>query len=461
MTQIIVQGTFDLSNNQLVLNFNNAPQLLNNQNHSVLLSQQSNNQESFVPSAQQASSRQLPIIRKLSPHFYTSTLGLAGGVGLLVSCIWSVLLPAIGSVGVMTFAYLVNRRIVPLQIKELASEAVKTQSVFAQHSPSLLDELNPNIATLPPPISPVSNATNQTNVMPPPPPPMPGLGSLLDEPTDTGNLPLPMSPMSNVINQANIPPPPPPSAPLMSLTIPLPPVQKKESQKTSSMHTDLKKPGPSGDPRDALLFSIRNSFNFMQTKELIRGDPEKYSSNLLLKELKSTYERALAISESDRFKDWKKYFKDKIDGFEKNFDIAEQEENQTTEYSDMEDICEKASRLDSLLKNMQWVKSLLQVLSERKGLSDKVRSHCSEKSKSIDKHIEKLQRRNEKKSEEVKRKEANTEESSSQIAKNPGEILLKAFNEEKTPEQKLQEIYDAVHGNSSSESESSDEGDWD
>ncbi|MEK7339893.1 MAG: hypothetical protein AABZ92_04175, partial [Verrucomicrobiota bacterium] len=73
-----------------------------------------NKQEFFVPSAQQASSRQFPIIRKPSPHFYTSALGLAGGVGLIVSCVWSVLLPAIGSVGVIAFAYLVNRKITPL-----------------------------------------------------------------------------------------------------------------------------------------------------------------------------------------------------------------------------------------------------------------------------------------------------------------------------------------------------------
>ncbi|MGB7127669.1 MAG: hypothetical protein WBD50_01085 [Candidatus Rhabdochlamydia sp.] len=319
-----------------------------------------NKQEFFVPSAQQASSRQFPIIRKPSPHFYTSALGLAGGVGLIVSCVWSVLLPAIGSVGVIAFAYLVNRKITPLHAKELSSENAKAQNLFQQQ------------------IARVDSV------------------SLLDEPIDTGHLPPPISPVSNATNSTKAPPPPPPpSAPSM------PSKQKEESRKTDSTHTDLNKPGTSGDSRDKLLFSIRNSFNFMQTKELLRGDPEKYPSNLLFKELKATYERALAISESDRFKDWKGYFKSKVDSFDKNFTIEEQIGNQTIEYSDMENICEKASHLDSVLKNMQWIKSLLQVLSERKDLSDEVQNHCSEKSKSIDKHIKKLQRRSEKKSEEA------------------------------------------------------------
>jgi len=139
----------------------------------------------------------------------------------------------------------------------------------------------------------------------------------------------------------------------------------------------------------------------------------------------------------------------------------------------MEGICKKASHLDSLLKNMQWVKSLLQVLSERKDLSDEVRSHCSEKSKNIDKHIEKL-RRGEKKSEEAEKKEANTEQSNSQIVKTPGEILLKACNnmfppqqdselqnsnssKEKTPEEKFQDRYIATHGDGTSDQSDGEE----
>ncbi|HEV3269134.1 MAG TPA: hypothetical protein VGZ69_00585 [Candidatus Rhabdochlamydia sp.] len=380
MTQITVQGTLDLSNNRLTLNFDGS--LLNNQNH-FALSQQSNNQESFTPLPQQPSSRQFPIIRKPSMHFYTSALGLAGGIGLVVSCIWSVLLPAIGSVGVMTFAYLANRKITPLNAKELSSATAKSQSVFAQRSQSLLDEPNANIATLAQPMSPMSNGTNQPNI--PPPPPLPGSGNLLDGlPIDAGNLPPPILPTSNG-NRPNVllaPPPPPPTAP---------PLAQK----------GVKNPSTSEDPKEALLSSIRNSFNCMQVKELIKQDPGKYPSNLLLKELKTTYERALDISEkSERFKkDWKGYFKGKVDSFEKNFGIAEQGGNQTTE--EMEDVCEKASCLDSLLKNMNWAKSLLQILSEREDLSDKARKHCSEKLENIDEHIKKLQRRNEKKSEEA------------------------------------------------------------
>lgn len=298
-----------------------------------------NNQDSFAPLSQ-PSSRQFPIIRKPSPHFYTSALGLAGGVGLLVSCVWSILLPAIGSVGVVAFAYLVDRKITRLYARELSPEATKSQNAFTQQLGRGKDS-----------------------------------GSLLDESVNTDNLPPPILPMSNVANQPNIPLPPP-----------MPLKQKEESRKTDSTHIGLMKTGTSEDPRNKLLSSIRNSFNFTQIEALVKEDPEKYPSNLLLKELKTTYERALGISK----KDWKKYFKNKVDSFEKSFGVAAQGENQDTKYVDMEGICKKASYLDSPLKNMKWIRSLLQVLSKREDLSNEARNHCSEKLGSIGKHIQEI-----------------------------------------------------------------------
>lgn len=102
MTQLIVQGTFDLSKNQLIFDFDSIPQLINDQTHSVLLSQQSNDQEVNGFSILQ----QPTFIQKHGLRLGLYTLGLAGGVGLLVSCIWSVLLPAIGSIGVIGIAVL-------------------------------------------------------------------------------------------------------------------------------------------------------------------------------------------------------------------------------------------------------------------------------------------------------------------------------------------------------------------
>lgn len=313
-----------------------------------------NNQESFVPLSQQTSNRQFPIIRKPSMHFYTSTLGLAGGIGFIASCVWSILLPAIGSVGVVAFAYLVDRKITLLYAKELSSEAAKSQDLFTQK---------------------IGGRAGSEN--------------LLDKPIDTDNLPPPMLPASDAINpithlthennKSNILPPPPPPPPL-------------------SNHA-LEKPN-SSETRNELLEEIRNwknlKLDIKDAERSIKKDPEKYPSNLLFKELKATYERALAIGESELL--GKTYFKDKVDNFEKNFAIVEQKEGQATE--EMEGICKKASHLNSLLNNMRWARSLLRVLSEREGLSDENRKHCSGKLKSIDKHIEKLQRRNEKKAKE-------------------------------------------------------------
>ena len=397
-----------------------------------------NNQESFVPLSQQPSNRQFPIIRKPSIHCYTSTLGLVGGIGFIVSCVWSILLPAIGSVGVVTFAYLIDRKITLLYAKELSSEAAKSQDLFTQKignragsenlldSPIDIDSLPPPMLPMPDvtnPITHLTNENNKPNILPPPPPPLPpNSRSLLGKSVNTGNLP---------------------------------------SLKPSLLSNDtLGKINPLGT-RGKLLEEICRGknlkLNIENAERKIKKYPEEYPSSLLLKELKATYERALALGKVESLS--KTYFKDKVDNFEKNFAILEQKESQTTE--EMEGICKKASYLDSLLKNMQWVKSLLDILSGRRDLSEKTRKHCSEKLKSIDRHIEKLQRCNEKKLEEPE----NT-------AETPGEILFKAVNEKfspqqssneiKTPEQKLKERNIAVHGDGTSDNsdaEASDD-DW-
>ncbi|MDR2539971.1 MAG: hypothetical protein LBC45_05210 [Chlamydiales bacterium] len=317
-----------------------------------------NHQEDVVLPAQQLTSQQVPVT---SVRFYTFTLGLVGVAGLVTSCAFSVLLPAVGSIGVIAFAYLIDRKITLLHAKELSSEEVKSQSLFEQR---------------------IGRRSSSE--------------SLLDESVDTDCLPPPILPDTGLLNQntSNIPPPPPMSGPESDAIVSLLSPEREEEPSG--------KPSPSGIPnleeaKTNLLASIRNSFNFMQTKELLKQNSEKYPSYLLLKELKTTYARALAIGESKLF--GKIYFKNKIDHFEKNFAAVEQGESQTTE--EMEDLCKRTNDLDSLLKNMQWAKSLLEVLSEREDLFDKVREYCSEKLKSIDKHIDKLQGRNAKKPKEA------------------------------------------------------------
>lgn len=364
MTQFIVQGTFDSSTNQLLINFNNVPQLSNNQGSPV------------SPVLQQST-----FIRKPSPHFYTSTLGLAGGVGLLVSCVWSVLLPAIGSVGVMAFAYLVNKKITSLHAKELSQDAAKSHNAFTQQlgsgkgSGNLLDGTI-DTSNLPPPILPMSNIANQSNI--PLPPPMPGSGNLIGE---SANSDIPI-------------PPPLPSAP------PMPLKQEEENQKTDSTKPNSK--GFSNELIDVVRNGRKLKFSVENAEKTIKKNPEDYPSTLLLEELKTTYKRALDISKSEDLKDWEKYFANKVEKFDEDFPVKEQIEEQTSQC--MKSICEKTKDLDSILKNMQWVKSLLCVLSERKcfkDLSNKSQKHCSEKLKNIDKHIRKLQSQNGKKSEEV------------------------------------------------------------
>ena len=410
------------------------------------------NHESFAPPSQMSNNRQFPIVRQPSPHFYTSALGLAGGIGLVVSCVWSILLPAIGSIGVMAFAYLVDRKITLLHPKELPPEAIKSQNIFEKigskvGSGSLLDGYV-DIGNLPPPMSPMYNDTNQSNISLF----MPGSESLLDEPAVViGNLPPPMSPTYNATNKSNIPPPPPFSSGTPTLlTMPSISKPQKKCPKIDSSCIDLKNTRISTDPNQKLLDSIRNSFNFIQIKELLR-ESEKYPSNLLIKELKTTYKRALAIGELPFL--GKTYFKDKIDRFEKNFDVAEKKENQTPK--EMEDICKKANHLDSHLKNMKWIQSLLQILSERKDLSEEVRKHCSEKLKTIEKHIKTLQDRNIKKI--SKASGYNTQDSSSHN-KEPASISIQGMS----PAMMLarREAIAYSDSSSSSEGESDHEDNW-
>ncbi|PWU16133.1 MAG: hypothetical protein C5B45_01290, partial [Chlamydiae bacterium] len=336
------------------------------QTHSGLLSQQSNHQGSWVPPTLQ----QPTLIQKHGLRLVSTALGLAGGIGLLVSCIWSILLPAIGSIGVIGIACLANRKITPLHAVELPLAAVKSQNLFEQRaaskavSGSLLDEPTAGADNLPPPILPMPNVTNQPNI--PPPPPMPSSSNLVGESVNP-----------------HIP-------------------------KTGSTHIDLMKPNTSGksnsvglsdELRNAIHEGKKLKFNMENAERSIKKNSEDYPLTLLLRELKTTYKRALDISKSKDLKDWEKYFADKVEKFENNFSIKEQIEEQSSQC--MKNICEKTKDLHSLLENMQWIKSLLCILSERKDLSKKYQKHCSEKLKSIGKHIDKLQRCNEKKPKET------------------------------------------------------------
>ena len=376
MTQFIVQGTFDSSTNQLLINFNNVPQLSNNQGSPV------------SPVLQQST-----FIRKPSPHFYTSTLGLAGGVGLLVSCVWSVLLPAIGSVGVMTFAYLVNKKFTSLHAKELSQDAAKSHNAFTQQlgsgkgSGNLLDG-NIDTSNLPPPILPMSNVANQPNISLPPPP-MPGSGNLVGESVNP-NIPPP--------------PPPPPNNPLFfqKAAACVDRVEKPSTSEISgSVAKRLLKPEIANDPnRNSLLESIRDpkrkklkkikkKFDFKETETLLRNDPKTYTSGSLLKELKSTYERALELSKSNKLKKWITYFSQKVETFEEKYLIMNIE-NQTAENPAMEAICKETENLDTLSGNMIWIKSLLSILAKREDLSIDIQKRCRVKGTYAQEHIKKL-----------------------------------------------------------------------
>lgn len=93
-------------------------------------------------------------IRKPNLHFCSSALGVMGGVGFIVSCLSSILLPAIASIGVMGIAYLAKRKIISLQAKDLSSEDTKVQNIIKEQANNnvyrndLIGSTNPEISKL-------------------------------------------------------------------------------------------------------------------------------------------------------------------------------------------------------------------------------------------------------------------------------------------------------------------------
>ncbi|MGL5627073.1 MAG: hypothetical protein ACRDDW_06150 [Candidatus Rhabdochlamydia sp.] len=159
---------------------------------------------------------------------------------------------------------------------------------------------------------------------------------------------------------------------------------------------------------DEICQGTKLKFNIESAEKTLAGNSKIYPSDLLLKELKSTYERALNISTSGSLKEWEDRFTDKIKNFEKNFSITEQ--TLTTENPEMEAIYKKAKTLGTLLENMKWIKSLLHILSDRKDLSKSVQKYCSEKQKSMDKHIEAFEKSSKKKLGTIEKKESSNAE---------------------------------------------------
>ncbi|KAG6558624.1 hypothetical protein [Candidatus Rhabdochlamydia sp. W815] len=388
MTQLTVQGNFDLSSNRLVVDFGNIFPLLNNQTHPVLLSQQSNNQGSKVsPVLQQPS-----FIQKHSLRFVSSALGLAGGVGLLVSCIWSVLLPAIGSIGVIGIAYLVNRKISPLHTKEMPSGATKTQSLFEEQigsgvgsKSSLNEPVNkgnlqpPNIPPLPLPSSKSSlnEPVNKGNLQPPniPPPPLPSSKSSLNEPVNKGNLQPP-----------NIPPPPPLPSSKSSLNAPV------NKGKRIREEVDADKPSTSKESITSKgwpeQIKERPKLNKVLTIDYMRQTVKDYPSTLLLELVRVCYEKGQDISKSKLSNEWKKYFSNKVNKFNNKFDLKEQMKDPISSCTD--NIFEKIKDLDSLVKIMECIQCLLNILSKCQNLPEKTRKYCTKKLKKIEDHIKKL-----------------------------------------------------------------------
>lgn len=364
----LAQGSCDLSSGQVVFKFN-MPELAN-QGSFTLLSQQLNNKES-----QEVIWQKPTFIRKSGLHFCSSALGMMGGVGLIASCLSSILLPAIASIGVIGIAYLIKRKVVPLDAKELFLDAAKSQKIFQKKA-----ESNVSTGKL---VDSVATQNAPLNFSKP---------EVAKKPT------LPQKPDNN-----SLPPPPPP--------LPL-----ENPQKIPEIHTDSKpleaaklvdeallKPkianNPAVDARNSLLQDIRNpkkklktvkkKFNMEETEEILRKDPTTYTSVLLLKELKATYERALKISQSNKLKRWEGYFLQKVETFEEKYSIMN-ERDQIAENLAMETVCKETEHLDSLSENMQWIKSLLSVLSNHSDLSADIQKKCRQKVVYAQKHIKKL-----------------------------------------------------------------------
>lgn len=130
-----------------------------------------------------------------------------------------------------------------------------------------------------------------------------------------------------------------------------------------------------------------------EMEELLKSNSQTYTTNLLVRELKSTYKRMLEICEVKNpsskpkiLRTWKEYFTKKVEEFEQRFPLSQQ-----TESSDAKVIFEITRNLHSLTENMKWTQSLLNILSERRDLDNEAKTHCKDKATTIVKHIQKLE----------------------------------------------------------------------
>ncbi len=360
----LAQGSCDLSSGQVVFKFN-MPEL-ENQGSFTLLSQQLNNKES-----QEVVWQKPTFIRKSGLHFCSSALGMMGGVGLIVSCLSSILLPAIASVGVIGIAYLIKRKIVPLDAKELFLDAAKSQNIFREKAESNIStdngsdsfaayaQLNfskPEVAKKP------TLSQKPDNNSPPPPPPLPLETPQKIPEIHTNSSPLETAKLDEALLKAKI--------------------ANSADDARNSLLQDIRNPKKK-------LKTVKKKFNMEETEEILRKDPTTYTSVLLLKELKSTYERALKISQANKLKRWEGYFLQKVETFEEKYSITN-ERDQIAENLAMESICKETEHLDSLSENMKWIKSLLSVLSNHTDLSADIQKKCRQKVEYAQKHIKKL-----------------------------------------------------------------------
>lgn len=252
-------------------------------------------------------------------RLFSYVMGIAGLTSLVASCIASMLVPAIGSVGMIGIACLLKRKVAVLRSGELPALANKSQKVIKENT------------------LPSATASHSSNLQ---------------------SSPLEMHSTS----QEEV------------LSIP----NTRSTQRPSSKIFTMPLPQPT---------------SLEEIEELLKSKPRTYTTNLLVKELKATYERMLEIckvtnplSKPKVHRTWKEYFAKKIKDFEQHFALLEQAED-----FDEQVIFEITRGLHSLTENMKWTRVLLNILSERSDLKDEAKTHCRKKATTIVKHIEKLE----------------------------------------------------------------------
>lgn len=288
----------------------------------------------------------------LNRHFFCYVLGGAGITSFIVSCVASMLIPAIGSVGVISIACLIKRKVTSLQADDLCSKANKPQEVFQK----VLEQPSNQRSTHKPQI------VSQKKVEEP-------LEGLLCSKTEHLTV-------SDLQQRPNAP-------------------STSSSEKTSE-RTEGAISGTDNAMsfRDILLADIQKGKQLkkVQTNKKVSFEDvikqiKICSPDLLNTELKATYERAKKICEGNKtFRKWDDYFSKKIDS------LSEQQENIIEGQEQiLKDIHEKME-LSSLSENMKWIKSLLTALSGLPNLSNKQKAYYNKKIKSAAEHIVALEK---------------------------------------------------------------------